>query len=300
MPESAWRSWTFPSKCTISPNDVIPQHDYDSTRLSWNRATANHNAHKGDQAVFLRNGGDVLFPDELELLGSLEGRSLVHLQCNAGQDSLCLARRGANVTGVDLSDEAITFARNLSNASGIAAAFEHAEVVEWMASTKARFDLAFSSYGAAGWLPDLAAWAQGIARILKPGGQFVYVEFHPIRWSIGDDLKLSGDDYFASGAFHEPVGDYVASSGTSLGGQDNAIPASNDIPATSWQHTLAEIVDALMQAGFVLETLREYPYANGCRIHDALVAAPGRRWVWPQSVARTPLMFGLRVRRPER
>lgn len=285
---------------TPSREQVPVRHDYDSTRLSWNRATANHNSHKGDQVAFLRDGGDVLFPEELELLGPLEGRALVHLQCNAGQDSLCLARRGACVTGVDFSDDAITFARSLSEAAGIAATFEHAEVVEWMASTEARFDLAFSSYGAAGWLPDLAAWAQGIARILKPGGHFVYVEFHPIRWSIGDDLKLSGDDYFATKAFCEPVADYVARSGTSLGGQDNATPASNDIPATSWQHTLGQIVDALMQAGLVLETLREYPYANGCRIHDALVAVPGRRWVWPESVARTPLMFGLRVRRPER
>src|SRR5688572_30287855 len=82
----------------------------ETTRRSWNRATRNHNSHKGDQAAFLRGGGDVLFPEELELLGDLAGQRLVHLQCNAGQDTLCLARRGAVATGVDLSDEAIRFA----------------------------------------------------------------------------------------------------------------------------------------------------------------------------------------------
>jgi 2-polyprenyl-3-methyl-5-hydroxy-6-metoxy-1,4-benzoquinol methylase len=88
--------------------------DLETTRRSWNVATRNHNAHKGDQAAFLRAGGDVLFPEELELLGDLRGKRLVHVQCNAGQDTLCLARRGAVATGVDLSDEAIRFARELS------------------------------------------------------------------------------------------------------------------------------------------------------------------------------------------
>src|SRR3954468_604127 len=123
-------------------------HDYEATRRSWDIATRNHNAHKGDQAAFLRAGGDVLFPEELQLLGDLAGRRVAHLQCNAGQDSLCLARRGASVVGVDLSDEAIRFARATSDASGIAATFEQAEVVAWMEATEARFDVAFASYGA--------------------------------------------------------------------------------------------------------------------------------------------------------
>lgn len=273
-------------------------HDYDTTRRSWNVATRNHNAHKGDQAAAFRAGADPLFPEELELLGDLRDRSLVHLQCNAGQDSLALARRGARVTGIDFSDEAIAFARALSHDSGIEASFEQAEVVSWMLSTERRFELAFSSYGAVGWLPNLSEWASGIARILSPSGRFVYVEFHPVRWSIANDLSLTGDDYFSEHPFTEPVSDYVASSRTGLGGVEAAIPGQNDVPAMSYQYGLAQIVDALLRAGLVLETLREYPYSNGCRIHDALVAAPGRRWVWPEGVARTPLMFGLSVRRP--
>lgn len=156
----------------------------EALRRSWNVATRNHNAHKGDQARRLREGWDTLFPEELALLGPLEGRALVHLQCNAGQDSLCLARRGARVTGVDLSDEAVAFARRLSAESGIPAAFEQAEVVSWLHRAAERFDVAFSSYGAVGWLPDLAAWASGLRRVLAPGGRFVLVEFHPLVWSF--------------------------------------------------------------------------------------------------------------------
>jgi len=223
--------------------------EIDPTRASWNIATRNHNAHKGDQAARLAAGEDVLFPEELELLGELSSRTLAHLQCNAGQDSLCLARRGARVTGVDLSDEAIAFAAQLSVSSGIPATFVRSELLQWMHETDARFDLAFSSYGAAGWLPELAPWARGIARIVVPGGSFVYVEFHPLVWSIGETFRLDRDDYFATTPFVEPVGDYVADSAVGLGALgENPVPGTNDIAAPSWQHGFAAVIDALAAA----------------------------------------------------
>lgn len=96
---------------------------HQQNRRSWNHATRAHNEHKGDQAAFLRGGGSTLFPEEIELLGAVRGQRVVHLQCNAGQDSLSIAARGARVTGVDISDEAIAFARTLSKDSGIEASF---------------------------------------------------------------------------------------------------------------------------------------------------------------------------------
>ncbi|HEU4536182.1 MAG TPA: class I SAM-dependent methyltransferase [Polyangiaceae bacterium] len=285
-----------------------------STRDSWDAATRRHNAHKGDQAAFLRGGGDTLFEEELALLGPLGGKELVHLQCNAGQDTLCLARRGARATGVDLCPEAVAFARRLSAESGIAAEFVEAELVAWLgASEPARWDVAFSSYGAVGWLRDLDAWARGVARVLRPGGRFVYVEFHPIVWSFDRDFAPKADDYFATAPFVEPVGDYVAQSGAALGAVGpsatpasatpaNATPAdeppANTTPAWSYQHTLGNVVSALARAGLVLERLEEYPYANGCRLKPCLVPLGDRRWALPEGVARLPLMFGLAARKP--
>lgn len=278
----------------------------EATRESWNRATKQHNAHKGDQAARLRDGWNPLFPEELELLGDLEDRRLVHLQCNAGQDSLALARRGASVVGVDFSDEAIAFAKRLSEDSGLPARFERSEVVEWLHRTDERFDLAFASYGVTGWLPELKPWAEGIARVLEPTGRFVYVDFHPIVWSIAPDLSLAGgDDYFAAEPFVDPVGDYVADAGANLGAVAGAARTggANDQPAYSYAHGLAAVVQALVQAGLHVESLREHPYSNGCKVHPALVEATDpafeRRWVWPQGVARVPLMFDLVARRVE-
>ncbi len=273
----------------------------EATRAGWNHATAIHNAHKGDQAARLREGWDPLFPEELELLGSLPGQRLVHLQCNAGQDTLALARRGAQVLGVDLSDEAVAFARRLSTDAGIPARFERNEVCAWMESTEERFGTAFSSYGATGWLPDLARWGRGVARILEPGGRFVYVEFHPALWSIGPEGRLDGDDYFATEPFSGPVSDYVAASEDALGAIDAPRPEdSTPGPvAYDYAHRLAEIVSALTDAGLRLERFREHPFANGCRVHPRLVRAEGRRWVGPPGTARLPLMFDLVVRRPE-
>jgi len=245
------------------------------TRRSWDAATRSLNAYKGDQAAFFRAGGDTLFSEELELLGDVAGQDVLHAQCNSGQDSLSLARRGARVTGVDFSGEAISFARRLSGETGIPARFEEAELLQWLASTPFRFDLAFSSYGAVGWLPDLGLWARGLAR-----------------------EELDGDDYFAATPFHAPVGDYVAESGAALGAVTEAQVPVNTVPATSYQHGLGQVVQALLDAGLRLEVLREYPHANGCRLLPALVQGEGRRWVWPEGTARVPLMFGLRARQP--
>lgn len=195
------------------------------------------------------------------------------------------------------SDEAVAFARNLSRESGIAANFVESEVVSWMMHTTERFDVAFSSYGATPWLPDLGAWAEGVHRVLDPGGRFVYVEFHPVLWSIGEGGSLSGDDYFRKEPFHDPVSDYVGNSKQALGAVTAGVTMPNEVPATSYQHTLAELVTALVSAGLVLERLEEYPHSNGCKVHSMLVPAEGRRWVWPEGTTRLPLMFGLSARK---
>ncbi len=273
---------------------------HQQNRRSWNHATRAHNAHKGDQAAFLRAGGSTLFPEELELLGELRDKRVVHLQCNAGQDSLSIAARGARVTGVDISDEAIEFARTLSAESGIAATFERADVLDWLASTAERFDVAFASYGALCWLSDVPTWAQGVARVLAPGGRLVVVEFHPVL-NLFDDAGRIGVGYSVGGGgrrieWPQGVGDYVAASEGALPAGEHVVasePFKNPEPCHEFEWSVADVVDAVARAGLRVEGVREWPYSNGCKFFPSMVAAPGRRWVLADGSPKVPLMYGL-------
>jgi SAM-dependent methyltransferase len=275
-------------------------------RVAWNEATRAHNSHKADQARFLREGGSTLFPEELELLGDVSGKSLLHLQCNAGQDTLSLARLGARVTGVDISDEAVAFARQLAEESGIPATFQCADVYDWLAEAGARgeqFDLAFSSYGAIVWLSDIRAWARGVAQVLAPGGRFVLVEFHPFLAMLDEAGERVVADY-AGGetrAFEEGIGDYVAWAGevlTPSGYVEGVRDFRNPHPGYEWNWSLGEVISALLEAGLRLEALREYPYANGFPAFEGTVHVGGGRFAPAEGRPRVPMMYALSARKP--
>lgn len=277
---------------------MLRKHLHEDNRQSWNAATEVHNSHKADQSQFLREGGSTLFPEEIELLGSIAGKSLVHLQCNAGQDSLSLAKLGAVVTGVDISDTAIEFAQKLSAESGIPAAFHRYDVYDWLEGTSERFDLAFSSYGALVWLSDIRRWAKGIATILKPGGRFALVEFHPQIAVFTDEWSVKYD-YFTDGraiSFDNGIGDYVAMSGEALApsgyleGVQNFV---NPHRGHEFQWGVAEVVSALIDAGLILTALKEYPYMNGGKLLAGMREMPGHRMFPPEGMPSLPLMYGI-------
>ncbi|MFN2223087.1 MAG: class I SAM-dependent methyltransferase [Candidatus Promineifilaceae bacterium] len=279
---------------------------HQDNRLSWNAATVAHNSHKRDQAHFFRQGGSTLFPEELELLGDLRGMSLLHLQCNAGQDTLSLATLGAETVGVDISDEAIEFARRLSADSGVRARFERADVYDWLAAAAGkptRYDIVFSSYGALIWLSDLGSWAASLSRILKPGGRLVLVEFHPFAMVFDYDWSRRFP-YFGQGqvmTWEEGVGDYVAMSGPALApsGYDEGVQDfNNPHRCHEFAHSIAELLTAVLDAGLAIESWREYPYSNGAKLFQDMVEGPGKRMYPPSQTPNLPLMFGLVARRP--
>lgn len=281
---------------------------HEQNRTAWNAATPRHNLHKGDQAAFFRAGGSTLFPEEIEFLGEVRGKTLLHLQCNAGQDTLSIASQlGALVTGVDISDEAITFAQQLSRDSGVPGEFIRADIYDWIKDNTRQFDAIFSSYGAICWLSDLQTWAQGIAGALKPGGRFVLVEFHPMLGIL--DGALSGDWSWASDylggkhyAYEHGIGDYVAMSGRGLvqDGLPDADAADwvNPHPSHEFSWGLAEVLTALLDAGLTLTAVREYPYSNGFKpFPDHMVELPERRMTFGDGMPKIPLMYAVRAQK---
>jgi 2-polyprenyl-3-methyl-5-hydroxy-6-metoxy-1,4-benzoquinol methylase len=265
-----------------------------SSQLSWNLATVRHNAHKKNQASFFRKGGTTLFPEERALLGDLQGKSLLHLQCNAGQDSLSLARLGAKVTGVDWSDEAIGFARRLSAESHIPAEFIQSEAVSFVTQTAPpeTYDVVFFSYGVLGWVRDIRSYFRGMARVLKPGGRLVAIEFHPLVWCFDENLKHI-DSYETSKTYVEGVGDYVNEAQSPSGFLALEEPFENPHSAEAWQHTLGQMVSAMCQTGLQLTDLQEYPFANGFRPWPTLPSIGKNRFGFREGAPNFPLMFSM-------
>ncbi|MBA3423179.1 MAG: glycosyltransferase, partial [Rubrobacter sp.] len=275
----------------------------EQNRLSWNAVANAHDSHRGDLAGFLHEGGSTLFPEERRLLGDVDGKKLLHLQCNSGGDSLSLVRLGAAVTGVDISDAAISTARRLSETAGIPASFERADVYDWLESvarTGQRFDVVFASYGVVCWLPDLEAWAAGISDTLEPGGRFVLVDFHPVADMFDESFRLV-HDYPSGGEpspLEEGVGDYVGESGgglTPAGLSEGVRDFENPEPAHLFRWGLGEVVAALAGAGLRIVALEEYPYSNGERHFAGMRELSGRRMFPPEGVPAVPLMYGVRA-----
>lgn len=273
----------------------------DQNRRSWNAVSQAHESHRGDLAGFLCDGGNTLFPEERELLGDLDGKTLAHLQCNSGGDSLSLALLGATVTGVDISDEAISSARELSSKTGIPADFVRADVYDWLAATAQsdqRFNVVFGSYGVVCWLPDLGAWGRGVAAVLKPGGRFVLVDFHPAAEMFDEQWNRSGA-YTSGGEpnlLEEGVGDYVGEAAgglTPAGFVEGVRNFENPHRCHLFRWGLGEVVTALAGAGLRITVLKEYPYSNGERHFAGMRELSGRRMVPPEGVPAVPLMYGI-------
>jgi SAM-dependent methyltransferase len=279
---------------------------HEENRRSWNAATRAHNSHKRDQAAFLRGGGSTLYPEERELVGELSGRTLLHVCCNSGQDTLSLARLGARVTGVDISDEAIAFAEQLATESGIAGSFERADIYDWLphaARERRRFDRIFMTYGVLGWMSDLDRLFAGLVSVLEPGGRLVSVEFHPAMMTLDDELQPRFPYFGAAGPhrWDDGISDYVAQSGAALtpsGWLDGEPAFANPHPAHEFAHSISELVNAALRAGLTLVELREWPYANGFKPFKQMRALPGGRYALPEGLPELPLMFGLVATKP--
>jgi SAM-dependent methyltransferase len=282
----------------------MQSHFHEANRLSWNAATRAHNSHKGDQAAFLREGGSTLFPEEKELLGDLTGLEVLHLQCNSGQDTLGLVQLGGAVTGVDISDEAIRFATALSADSGLPANFHRMDVYDYFtaaAEAGVQYDVIFASYGTICWLSDLEAWGRGIHTLMRPGGRFVFVEFHPFSMIFDEQWRFHYD-YFPNGAVDSPgVSDYVALSGNglALGEHQSGIEDFvNPHPAHEFAWGVGDVITSLTQAGLAILRLDEYPYANGCALFEGMRDSGGRRMVPPEGMPSIPLMYRVLATKP--
>lgn len=227
------------------------QSDYISiNKQTWNNKTEIHvNSEFYNVDEFIK-GKSSLNSIELELLGDLKNKKVLHLQCHFGQDSLSLARLGAKVTGVDFSDKAIEKAKELNDTLGFDAQFICCDVYETPQFLNKKFDIIFTSYGTIGWLPDMGKWAKIISHFLKPNGKFVFVEFHPVVWMFDNDFTKIFYNYFnVESIIESETGTYADKS------------AEIETKTISWNHPISEVMNALISNNLEVNLLNEYDYS---------------------------------------
>ena len=226
------------------------QNYIEVNRQSWNNRTDAHlKSEFYDHASFLK-GKTSLNDIELNLLGNLEGKSILHLQCHFGQDTISLSRLEAEVTGVDLSDKAIEIAKQIAIDTNSNANFICCDIYDLPNYLGNQFDIVFTSYGTIGWLPDLDKWAKIVSQFLKPNGQFVMVEFHPVVWMFDDNFKNIKYNYFNSGAIIETENGTYADKKAAIHQE-----------YVMWNHGLSEVINSLIKNGLEINSLDEFDYS---------------------------------------
>lgn len=257
-----------------------------TNRALWDAWTPVHMRSGFYDVAAFRSGRSTLREIEMEALAAeVEGRSLLHLQCHFGLDTLSWARLGARVTGVDFSEQAIAAARQLAAETGLEAEFVVADVLRLDGVLDRTFDIVFTSYGVLPWLGDLRRWAEVAAALLRPGGVFYMVEFHPLLDMLDEDGRIS-HGYFDEGgpAYFEAEGSYAEPGAPVQGG------------SYQWAHGLGDVVTALCASGLRIEYVRELPYSPyGC--YPYLEESGPGRWMargWPAA----PHVYSIRAHKP--
>ena len=219
-------------------------------RELWNQRTEIHfNSDFYNVTEFL-NGKSSLNPVEIELLGDVTNKSILHLQCHFGLDSISLSKIGAHVTGVDFSNKAIIKAKSLAKTLGTNTQFVESDIYNVPNILNQQFDIVFTSYGTVGWLPNMSKWANVIHHFLKPGGTFIMVEFHPVVWMFSNDFKHIEFNYMDfNPIIEEEEGTYA----------DKKAPLKTK--SVSWNHGLATVIDALIKSGLTITQFNEYNYS---------------------------------------
>jgi SAM-dependent methyltransferase len=261
----------------------------DNLRL-WDDRVAVHLETDFYAVAAFREGACSLTHIEREALGDVRGKSLLHLQCHFGQDTLSWARLGAHVTGMDFSPRAIAAARRLATELALPARFLESDLYALPDVLDETFDIVFTSYGVLKWLPDIRRWGQIVARYLKPGGTFFLVEFHPFLYVFDYEQGAQLEHGYFVGETpisYDEEGTYAAMAS----GDKTAYRAH------SWPHPVSHVIESLLGAGLRLEAFREYPYSTLNCFPFVREAGP-ERFVHRTHPEMVPILYSVRATHP--
>jgi SAM-dependent methyltransferase len=233
-------------------------------------------------------GKSNLTPIELEELRDVAGKSLLHLQCHFGLDTLSWARLGAHVTGVDFSEDAIALADRLSQETGLDARFLCTDIYKLPEVLDEQFDIIYTAGGILFWLSDLVQWAKIIAHFLKPGGILYLQDEHPFL-NVFDDSSDVTDLHTHYPYFHTEQPLQIE------GLLPYSDPAANQQSVEYvWSYSFSDILNALISAGLRLDYLHEFSYGSNRR-YPFMEQGKDGQWRWKDSSNDIPLTFSLQA-----
>lgn len=265
-------------------------------RRRWNELARLHPGTAFYGLDRIRAGASSLHRLEIDEVGPVDGRRLLHLRCHIGTETVSWAREGAIVTGVDFAESAIEEARRLAADCGVRATFVNSSIDDLPQHLEGVFDVVFTSWGVLGWLPDLSSWARVVAHFLAPGGVFYIAEGHPFAWTMDDRAAALTPmyGYFSAGAPTEfdSDGSYA----------DRGHPVVNR-RSLEWTWSLGEVVSSVADAGLLIEFLHEHarvPFQmlDSLVLDDEDADEPGRWYRLPEGMPTMPLSFSIRARSP--
>jgi SAM-dependent methyltransferase len=256
----------------------------------WNEDTPIHlRSTFYDVAGFKAGKSMMMMPFEFEEVGDVHGKSLLHLQCHFGMDTLSWGRLGAKVTGVDFSDEAIKLAKSLSKEIGVSAEFICSDIYELPKVLKKKYDVVYTSGGVLCWLPNLEKWGKIIAHFLKRGGFFYIMEGHPFM-NVFDNSKTATQLSVTQSYFHSPEPTHWAPEG------DYADPSFVGTQHSyEWTHSLGDVINGLIQAGLKIEFLHEH---KAIFFKQFPFMTKGEDNYWHLEGDKLPLVFSLKATKP--
>ncbi|OLS31179.1 MAG: Ubiquinone biosynthesis O-methyltransferase [Candidatus Heimdallarchaeota archaeon AB_125] len=254
----------------------------------WNEACKIHaKSSDYDMEGFLK-GNNSLHEIELESLGNVKDKTLLHLQCQFGMDTLSWARLGARVTGVDFSDKSINLANELNEHLNLPAKFICSNIYDLPEVLDEEFDIVFTSYGVLCWLPDIEKWASIVSRYLKRGGTFFIAEFHPFLWIFDDEnpekLEYKYPYFYGEEPLHYKT-EYTYTE------QEEMI---ENVDNYNWQHTFSKIITSLIEAGLKIQEVKEYPFTFFPQYQ--FMEKEGRDiWTFKDNKYNLPMVFSIKA-----
>ena len=264
---------------------------YDANKELWDEfARLHYSTESEDYSVksFLE-GQTTLKSYELKEMGDVKGKSLLHLQCHFGLDTLSWAREGAIVTGIDISSEGIRLAKLLANQAKIEARFIESNFYDLPKVLSEEFDIVYTSIGVLCWLNDLKKWGKIIARFIKPGGFFYIAEIHPFSMVFNETKDIKNLQVYRN-YFHDPKPMEFFADGSYASDGIKIEPKKE----YEWIHSMSDIINSLIEAGLRIEFLNEYPFTVWKQFSFAERASDGFFRLRNQK-AEIPLLFTLKA-----